>query len=70
MQSVTFDISGMTCGGCSMRVQHALAKLDGVGKAEVTLRPGGVTVEMDLKRVTATQIVSAIAKVGFVATPI
>ena len=68
METLNFDLRGMTCGGCSMRVQHVLGKLDGVGKVEVRLRPGFVTVVMDPERVTQTQIESAIAKVGFTAT--
>ena len=68
MQAVHFDIHGMTCGGCSMRVQHVLGKLDGVGQVEVKLRPGFVTVMIDPERVTPDQIVAAIAKVGFTAT--
>ena len=61
-QPVNFDIRGMTCGGCSMRVQHALGKLDGVGKVEVKLRPGFVTMMIDPGRVTPGQIVTAIAR--------
>ena len=44
MQVLSFDVSGMTCGGCTGSVQRALGKLEGVGHAEVSLRPGIATV--------------------------
>lgn len=69
MKTLSFDVRGMTCGGCSMRVQHVLGKLDGIGKVEVSLNPGAATVAMDPDRVTPDQIVAAIARVGFTATP-
>jgi copper chaperone CopZ len=48
-----------------MRVQHVFGRLDGVDKAEVTLRPGFATVQIDPERVTSARIVAAIAGVGF-----
>ena len=39
MQTLSFDVSGMTCGGCTGSVQRALSKIDGVSHAEVTLHP-------------------------------
>lgn len=65
MQSLHFDVSGMTCGGCTGKVQGALAKIDGVSHAEVTLRPGGATVMADPTRVTAAQIEAAITQLGY-----
>ena len=68
METLNFDVCGMTCGGCSARVQHVLSRLDGVEQIEVQLRPGFVAVLVDLARVTPAQIASAIGKVGFLAT--
>ena len=65
MQTLSFDVSGMTCGGCTGSVQRALSKIDGVVQAEVTLRPGVATVVVDASRVTAAQLESAIARLGF-----
>ena len=33
MQTLSFDVSGMTCGGCTGSVQRALSKIDGVSHA-------------------------------------
>jgi copper chaperone len=65
MQTLSFDVSGMTCGGCTGSVQRALSKLDGVSQAEVTLSPGMATVQADPARVTPAQIESAIASLGY-----
>ena len=65
MQTLSFDVNGMTCGGCTGSVQRALSKLDGVSHAEVTLRPGVATVMVDPTRVTPTQIESAITQLGY-----
>ena len=65
MQTLSFDVSGMTCGGCTGSMQRVLSKLDGVSHAEVSLRPGTATVVTDPARVTAAQIESAITGLGY-----
>ena len=65
MQTLSFDVSGMTCGGCTGSVQRMLSKIDGVSQAEVTLRPGVATVVTDPERVTSDQIEAAITGLGY-----
>ena len=65
MQTLSFDIGGMTCGGCTGSVQRTLSKLDGIGEAVVTLHPGIATVSADPARVTPAQIESVIAHLGY-----
>ncbi|CAN5440800.1 mercury resistance system periplasmic binding protein MerP [soil metagenome] len=65
MQTLKFDVHGMTCGGCSGSVQRALSKIDGVSHVDVTLHPGAATLEADTTRVTATQIEAAISSLGY-----
>ena len=65
MQTLSFEVSGMTCGGCTGSVQRALSKVDGVSHAEVTLRPGVATVMADPALVTAAQIEAVIAQLGY-----
>ena len=65
MQTLSFDVNGMTCGGCTGSVQRTLSKLDGISHAEVTLSPGVATVVADPARVTPAQIESAIAELGY-----
>ena len=65
MQTLSFDVNGMTCGGCTGSVQRALGKLDGISHAEVTLNPGVATVVIDPTKVTPAQIESAITHLGY-----
>ena len=67
MQTLSFDVSGMSCGGCTGSVQRALNKIDGVSHAEVTLDPGVALVVADPERVTSAQIESAIKGLGYLA---
>jgi len=67
MKTLSFNVGGMTCGGCTSGVQRALSQLDGVSHVEVTLRPGIATVVADPARVTPARIESAIAKLGYAA---
>ena len=65
MQTLSFDVNGMTCGGCTGSVQRALSKLDGISLAEVSLSPGLATVVADPAQVTPAQIEAAISQLGY-----
>ncbi len=65
MQTLSFDVSGMTCGGCTGSVQRALSKLDGITDAKVSLSPGLATVVIDPAKVTVSEIESAISLMGY-----
>lgn len=65
MQTLKFDVQGMTCGGCTGSVQRALGKIDGVSHVDVSLSPGSATVEADPTRVTPAQIEAAIVGLGY-----
>ncbi len=67
MQTLSFDVNGMTCGGCTGSVQRTLSKLDGVSHAEVTLHPGVASVVADPERVSSAQIEAAITGLGYLA---
>ena len=65
MQTLSFDVNGMTCGGCTGSVQRALSKLDGIRHAQVTLNPGLATVVIDPMKVTPVEIESLISHLGY-----
>ena len=65
MQTLSFDVRGMTCGDCTGSVQRTLSKIDGVSHAEVTLNPGVASVVADPERVTSAQIEAAITGLGY-----
>jgi copper chaperone len=64
-QSLSFDISGMTCGGCSASVQRALSKIEGISRVQISLDPPGAKVVADTNYVTREQIESAVAVLGY-----
>ena len=65
MQTLKFDVQGMTCGGCASSVERALGKIPGVSQVNVTLQPGSATLEADAARVTPGQIEAAIGGLGY-----
>lgn len=65
MQTLSFDVTGMTCGGCTGSVQRTLSKIDGVSHVEVSLHPGVASVVADPERVTSAQIEAAITGLGY-----
>ncbi len=65
MQTLSFDVNGMTCGGCTGSVQRTLSQIDGISHAEVTLRPGVATVVTDPARMTPAQIESTITRLAY-----
>jgi copper chaperone len=65
MHTLEFDVQGMSCGGCTGSVQRALASVDGVSHADVTLHPGTASVQVDPSRVTGAQIDAVIEKLGY-----
>ena len=65
MQSMTFDIHGMTCGGCVGGVKRALQKVDGVSAVDVSLNPGQAIVHADVSIASVAQILAAVTKLGY-----
>ncbi len=65
MRTLSFDVGGMTCGGCRVKVEHRLGQIAGVSQATVTLQPGIATVVLDPELVTEDQVISAIKDAGF-----
>ena len=43
----TYNISGMTCGGCQAKVQGLLSKVAGVKKVSIDLAKGEATIDME-----------------------
>ena len=68
MQTHSFDVNGMTCGGCTGSVQRALGKIAGVSHVAVSLSPGSASMEVDTTRVTPGQIEAAIGNLGYQTT--
>ena len=70
MQTLTLNISGMTCGGCVKSVTKVLEALDGVAKAEVSLENANATITYDADKIQPTALIEAVEDAGFDATSV
>ena len=61
----TIPVSGMTCAGCSGRVQQVLESTPGVRTANVNLMTGSATVDFDPSTITLEQLVDIIRETGY-----
>ena len=43
----TYNISGMTCGGCQGKVQALLSKVAGIKNIRINLQKGEASIDMD-----------------------
>lgn len=69
MQKATFNITGMTCSACSARVEKSVKALDGIADISVNLLKNSMNVAFDEGVTSAEQIVAAVEKAGYGATP-
>ena len=65
MQTETLKVTGMTCGGCTSNVTHALKALNGVGDVNVSLSAGEATVQYDERLTSTDQLKSAVKGAGY-----
>jgi len=63
--SLSLPIKGMTCAACSTRLERVLGKVDGVGRALVSLAAERADISFDPGRTGPEQLVAVIAKAGF-----
>lgn len=59
----TYEIAGMSCGGCVNSVKKALMQISDVTEAEVQLRPPGAVLTMN-KAVEVDELQAQLKKVG------
>ena len=59
----TYELTGMSCGGCVNTVKQALIKLPEVAEAEVQLNPQRAVLTMN-KPVDLAELQSQLSKVG------
>ncbi len=65
MKTEQIAVTGMTCGGCTSKVTHALMAVSGVGNVNVSLPKGEATVEFDEKLTSSAQLKSAVQNAGY-----
>ncbi|MFC5431183.1 heavy metal translocating P-type ATPase [Paraburkholderia denitrificans] len=71
-ETAAFAIGGMTCASCATRVERALARVPGVAGATVNLATEQATVNLraPLTGDLSDQLVAAVKKAGYEATPL
>ena len=65
MQTELLKVTGMTCGGCTSNVTHALKAITGVGDVKVSLSAGEATVQYDERLTSPEQLKSAVKGAGY-----
>ncbi|HEX6820347.1 MAG TPA: heavy metal translocating P-type ATPase [Ktedonobacterales bacterium] len=68
--SVTLEISGMTCASCVRRVEKGLLKLPGVAEASVNLATERARVTYDPDAVQPADLIRAVERAGYGAAPL
>ena len=65
MHTLTIDVDGTTCGGCTGSVQNALSAVDGLSNVHVSLHPGSATMDADGARVTPEELEAVIGRARY-----
>jgi len=65
MQTELLKVTGMTCGGCTSKVTHALKAIPGVSDVKVSLSSGEATVQYDERLTSPEQLKSAVTGAGY-----
>ena len=65
MQTENLKVTGMTCGGCTSTVMHALEALAGVDDVTVSLASGEATVQYDERQTSPDQLKAAVTGAGY-----
>jgi copper chaperone len=65
LQTDSFFVTGMRCGGCTNKLSLALRRLSGVDDVQISLASGEVTVVYAPALVTPPQIQETVIRTGF-----
>lgn len=67
-QTVTLSVPGMTCAACPITVKHALSKVEGVSKTDVSFDKREAKVTFDDARASVQALMKATANAGYPAS--
>jgi mercuric ion binding protein len=65
MQTVTLSVPGMTCESCPITVKHALSKVDGVSKTDVSFERRQAVVTFDDAKTSVPKLTKATEDAGY-----
>jgi copper chaperone CopZ len=63
--TATFEVEGMTCGGCEVAVRRVVNNLEGIEGVEASHKEGTAVVTYQPETVTTEQIAEAIKSLGY-----
>lgn len=66
LQTVTFRVEGMTCGGCAANIETALKNVTGVRQANVDFETKTAKVSFDPAKANQKRLAEAVKRAGFV----
>jgi len=64
-QTVVLQVRNMTCPACSITIEQALKKVQGVSEQRIDTEAGTVTVTFDTERTSVPKVAEAITNAGF-----
>lgn len=62
---LTFRVSGMHCGSCSLLIDDVLEDLPGVHSTRTSVKDRTSVVELETARTNPAEVVNAIAEAGY-----
>ncbi len=65
MQTEHLKVTGMTCSGCTSKVEKALKRINGVSDVNVSLDAGEATVKFDDRLTSSEQLKLPIETAGY-----
>lgn len=65
MTTITLSVPDISCGHCKTSIEGAVAPLDGVEHAEVTIDTRSVDVTFDVESIDRDTIITAIEDQGY-----
>ncbi|PCH50203.1 MAG: heavy metal transporter [Flavobacteriaceae bacterium] len=65
IQTINFDIKGMTCASCEEHVKHAVNELEGIVNVKASFEKANAEVEFDNTKTTKEDVVKAIDETGY-----
>ena len=68
IQTVNFDVKGMTCASCEQHVTHAVNELEGIVNVAASFEKANAKVEFDNSKTTKEDIEKAINSTGYKVT--
>lgn len=69
VETITLNVSGMTCGSCERHIKKALHGVPGYQDAKVDLPGGRVLVTYEPGTATTEQLADAVTRAGYPAEP-